>query len=286
MALPELLANSPVPGIQEPVGTIVSGELTVGGASFTLSQKLPKPLREAGQCRLLIDNELMLVEGGSSTTITILERGVEETTATSHAANAKVYHVPSAEGIRKWSYPKLVSALPGSPTDGQEVYFQNTNMGENGEMWHLRYRSGSGSTHKWEFVGGSHILRVNTGGTARETAGSNVAFINPDCPVITVPLAGDYDFFVQCLMINNTSETFLSLKIAEESGVVISPETFRLTNQQSGYKIGTQFTMSGGGRVTGITAGAKVTIALVVETEKAKVNMFGPLIEMRPVRLG
>jgi hypothetical protein len=49
--------------------------------------------------------------------------------------------------------PPLVTVLPATPVDKQEVYFLAD--AANGIIWHLRYRAASASPYKWEFVGGS-----------------------------------------------------------------------------------------------------------------------------------
>src|SRR5215218_6358847 len=52
----------------------------------------------------------------------------------------------------------VVTALPGSPVDGQEVIYQNASMASVGVAWRLKYRSASGSAYKWEFIGGAPLM--------------------------------------------------------------------------------------------------------------------------------
>lgn len=85
--------------------------------------------------------------------------------------------------------PSLVSALPSEPTDGQEVYFQSTAMGEKGVVWHLRFRTAS-LEHKWEFVGGAALYAATAAVVGTESA-TYVALTGG--PSITLPLAGDYE---------------------------------------------------------------------------------------------
>lgn len=61
----------------------------------------------------------------------------------------------------------VVTALPGSPADGDEIFLQTSAMATARLMWHLRYRA-AGTTYKWEFVGGPPIFAnmVNGGGAA------------------------------------------------------------------------------------------------------------------------
>jgi hypothetical protein len=85
--------------------------------------------------------------------------------------------------------PPLVTSLPGSPFDGQEVNYLAD--AANGVVWNLRYRAGSASAYKWEFLGGAALYsQVINGETSASTTFVNLATVGPQ---ITVPLAGDYD---------------------------------------------------------------------------------------------
>jgi hypothetical protein len=86
----------------------------------------------------------------------------------------------------------LVTALPAGPTDGDEVYFQASAAA--GVIWHLRYRAASASAYKWECVGGPALiseLYPNVNGAPGIVSSVITAF---DGPLITLPLAGEYDF--------------------------------------------------------------------------------------------
>jgi hypothetical protein len=92
----------------------------------------------------------------------------------------------------KLGRPPLVTALPGSPTEGQEIYYQSAAMAALGIAWHLRYRAAANaSAYKWDFVGGSALSAFVA---APEDASVSTAFVLPPTPGpdITVPLAGDY----------------------------------------------------------------------------------------------
>lgn len=87
--------------------------------------------------------------------------------------------------------PSLVTSLPASPTDGQEVYYQNAVMEVARIIWHLRYRSASASSYKWEFLGGLPLLSdVDTDETIINPAGFAELATTQS---IIVPLAGVYD---------------------------------------------------------------------------------------------
>lgn len=89
-----------------------------------------------------------------------------------------------------YSPQSVVTSLPGSPVDGQVIYYQAD--AANGVIWQLRYRSASSSSYKWEYVGGAPLSsRVLTeqslGGTVDTWL--DLATVGPS---ITNPLAGDY----------------------------------------------------------------------------------------------
>ena len=87
--------------------------------------------------------------------------------------------------------PSLVTSLPASPTDGQEIYYLVDST--NGVIWHLRYRAASSSTHKWEYLGGPPLVGA-TGVGVSYTTGSPGYTWGPAmaAPQLTVPLPGDY----------------------------------------------------------------------------------------------
>jgi len=94
------------------------------------------------------------------------------------------------------STPTLVAALPGSPTEGQEVYFQNAAMEADGIVWHLRYRgknadnSNNASAYKWEVLGEPAPLWAEDPNVTTTNQTGNV---DPSNPVTkNLPLAGDY----------------------------------------------------------------------------------------------
>jgi hypothetical protein len=88
---------------------------------------------------------------------------------------------PAGPGIRG-----LVSALPTSPQDGDECYFQSAAMATDGVIWHLRYRAASAS-YKWEFLGGSPLLS-----TATATLSLSNGWLAYPTGQLAVPLTGQY----------------------------------------------------------------------------------------------
>lgn len=90
---------------------------------------------------------------------------------------------PGGSGILPAGY---VTSLPSSPVDGQEVYYIVDSS--NAIVWHLRYNSGSGSTYKWEFLGGTPYIGNQGGGTVTNGTPANLGG-----PSFTLPRGGDYE---------------------------------------------------------------------------------------------
>jgi hypothetical protein len=130
MALPELLANSPVPGTREPVATLTAELKNEAGAlTLELSGELPAVLHGPGQTRLTIDHEVVLVTAASGTKITVLERAAEGSTKAAHSVGASVYALPTREGLLlamadagPWKRPvawATTGALPAVTAEGE-----------------------------------------------------------------------------------------------------------------------------------------------------------------------
>lgn len=86
------------------------------------------------------------------------------------------------------AYPDFASTLPASPVDGQEAHLQVD--ATNGIVWTFRYRSGSASAYKWEFIGGAPAhAEVDTNQTTGAAPYVDLATVGPS---ITIPRAGEY----------------------------------------------------------------------------------------------
>lgn len=86
--------------------------------------------------------------------------------------------------------PALVSSLPASPIDGQEVYYLAD--ATNGVVWHLRYRAASASAYKWEFVGGAPMQTIVSAGEGNGATLNTWMDLATVGPIVTVPRAGEY----------------------------------------------------------------------------------------------
>ena len=112
----------------------------------------------------------------------------------------------------------LVTSLPTSPIDGQEIYYLAD--ATNGVIWHLRYRATSSSAYKWEFIGGPPMHTSVAAGAG--VASGTYADVGGGVPALTLPaLAGDYVVRFGMLMASATATTF-DFKAAVKFGAAIA----------------------------------------------------------------
>jgi hypothetical protein len=88
-------------------------------------------------------------------------------------------------GVRARRFVPYVTALPGSPLDGQEVYYVAD--ATNGVNWHLRYTA---AITKWVLVGGQPLQVYDVNQVTRASA--SFGDFSTAGPSLTIPLAGDY----------------------------------------------------------------------------------------------
>lgn len=98
----EQLTNGPI--------TLLSGDITSGATSLTVTSATPFP--SSGQCRILLDTELMLVTAGLGTTTWTVVRGIEGTTADAHGDQSKVFGVLTSGAA--WKHWGGVNAQTGT----------------------------------------------------------------------------------------------------------------------------------------------------------------------------
>lgn len=92
--------------------------------------------------------------------------------------------------------PPVVTSLPGSPTDRDEVYYQADAAA--GIYWHLRFRNAGASGKKWEFVGGPALyaeVETSESTVSTHTTYQDMTTVGPS---LTLPLNGDYLYAWGC----------------------------------------------------------------------------------------
>ncbi len=109
MALPELIANSPTPGTVSALTTLTS-ELKTGVNEMSVGAAAPAALHTEGQFRVVLNSEILLIEGPSAATTTwkILERAVEGSSEAAHVVGTSVYNILTAAALKS----ALVASSP------------------------------------------------------------------------------------------------------------------------------------------------------------------------------
>jgi hypothetical protein len=181
-----------------------------------------------------------------------------------------------------WAGPPIfVTALPSSPVDGMEVYYQSAAMATNGIVWHLRYRAASASAYKWEFVGGSQL--VARYGSVVAVSATSYTNIGPT-PFLVFPLAGDY----QVWQIGRGGGQSAGQRIYTRLGVtgpgivaggeMVLVATMNTSNDATDKNLCNQY------EVTGVAAGNGLYFQAMVQSGTVYVYPNG--VAMRPVRVG
>src|SRR5215831_13247400 len=113
----------------------------------------------------------------------------------------------------------LVTALPASPGDGQEVILVDSTTAPTW-AWRLRYAAGIGDANKWIYVGGTPMFNEVT--TAESTGSTAYIALATAGPTLTVPRAGDYMLALGFTMSLNTlgpANAYMSYDIGATAAV-------------------------------------------------------------------
>lgn len=176
------------------------------------------------------------------------------------------------------------TALPANPVDGQQIYYAAD--ATNGVIWHLRYRSSSSSSYKWEFVGGADaVARVSTSETTTSGTYADLATVGPS---ITLALAGDYQITAGSKISSNVSQwTNAEIGVADD-GTVVGPYLTMLGNFYDagatrrtgiGHFMTTQIN-------TGVGAGSVIKLMYSSSNGSDTVTFAHRVLSIRPVRVG
>src|SRR5208282_2860057 len=102
MARPENISNSKISGTTTPIALVATAELKTGETKLKVSEKPPTGLEAAGQFRIIIGSEILLVTGGQTTEEWTVTRNVGEgSKEANHAVGAPIYHALTKEAIEE-----------------------------------------------------------------------------------------------------------------------------------------------------------------------------------------
>lgn len=179
----------------------------------------------------------------------------------------------------------LVSALPGSPYDGQEILFQTAAMVTAGiGPWLFRYRSASASTYKWEFIGGAPWAanRDTADNVASPTQNAWISFDAND-PSVTVPLAGDYAVLNVAQFSNDTGA--MAFQIGVRVGAT-DPTSFVDVGVDQSEAAGKVTSMSHHKKVLGVSAATLLAQRYRFTGAAGTVTRRGAALVVIPLRVG
>lgn len=174
------------------------------------------------------------------------------------------------------SVPRVSSLPSTSLVDGMEVMYAADST--NGIYWHLKYNSGSGSAYKWEFIGGSPLF--NAVDTAQSTSSVSEADLTTNGPILTMPLAGDYDFEWFCYA--NAGSAVTAVTVLSINGAA-SAAGDRSQGTVPGVSMVTALAMAT--RKTGLAAGNTARVRYFVSSAISTTFTNRKLLA-RPIRVG
>lgn len=136
------------------------------------------------------------------------------------------------QGVYDAHYPPLVSALPGSPSDGQTVWLSPASF-QTGTPFHpamlCRYRASTFAAYHWECAGGiidasqpvgnqtvSSITYTIPGGTAGPTG-------------LVIPFAGEYDIEIGATLAGAATGTAQTAWLSYDAGASPAVDADALT---------------------------------------------------------
>jgi hypothetical protein len=173
----------------------------------------------------------------------------------------------------------LVTSLPGSPADGQEVIYQADVAGTYGGPynWPLRYRS---AVSKWEPIA-KPVELLSEVTAASVGSGAWTAPTGAAGPTISVPLAGDYGYdFGAGIAAAPVAGVLYQMGLGIGAANPVAPAIAQF--QQQGTT--SLLPISKGGKLTGLTAGIAVTCKYF--TASGAPSFSNQFLRLWPIRLG
>jgi len=166
-----------------------------------------------------------------------------------------------------------VTALPGSPFDGQLIVFTDSTSAPT-YVWQLRYNANSASSFKWEWIGGSTFKSTET-----DISFANItSYAMTNSPTaIAAPLAGDYDIIISGTAMRLTgNESFWS---------------YNVNSAGAADTIAARSTATGGGALWFYqrqTLAASDSVRIAYKASNSGTNHFldNARLELRPYRVG
>lgn len=182
--------------------------------------------------------------------------------------------------------PARVTALPANPIDGQECYFVAD--ATNGIIWHLRYNAGSASAYKWELVGGTTLYSSVATQEAATGAGGSWFNLATNGPLVTLPLAGDYetDFGATVIVTNRGQLAYLGIAQGDVAAAGLQPYLSGPDPSNTAWPGGNPLTSALAASVRHTAVPAATVLKLRYFANNTAINYLHRWIKTRPIRVG
>jgi hypothetical protein len=227
---------------------------------------------------LKLDGTLTDEDGSTPTTITPPSNDSSSKIATTSWTAALIAALIAARGPQVTT-SAMSGGPPTSPNNG-DIWIA-TNVDTNGTCWQFQYNASSGSTYKWEFIGGSSLwVGDTTGGTTTSTTAVDVG----TTLTLTLARSGDYMVTMGFRGYNSSSGNWTSLRLYDYTNAPTTAlNTIQVQNNILTSPVGTM--SSATFKTTGLTGGhefrARYDVSNVANT--ATID-FGNL-SMWPIRI-
>lgn len=176
-------------------------------------------------------------------------------------------------------YPQVVTVLPASPFDGQEVYYSTGTP--QWSFWHLKYQSGWGDGYGWQFLGGPPLGQEVP--TSQNTTSGAYVDLPTVGPQVTVPLAGLYNIAGGTLIITTGVASSVGI-VAVKFGAATALDTDTVARATAAAATVTTFVSSGQLMGRAVTAGA--VLKLQYRSGASQNNAFSERwLQVTPIRV-
>jgi hypothetical protein len=158
-------------------------------------------------------------------------------------------------------------------------------MATTGNVFHLRYRSASASSYKWEVIGAAPVSHASAGNTSASVASATFSQISATLdPRVTVPLAGEY-YVKHGAALNNTATGTLAIGVKLDT---TEPGPFDAASQlveQTTANVASA--LSAAGKVTMATANTVILQRYYKGSAgTTTLNLYNASLSVVPIRVG
>ena len=156
-------------------------------------------------------------------------------------------------------------------------------MADVGAVWHLRYRAAASGSYKWESVGGprlNHSVKDGTISDAEATSSATYTVLATAGPLITLPLAGDYEITIGCTVYGATVSAVSSMSYDIGGTAAVDADAVQV------YQTSVANIVTVPSRVRVKTGLSAVTLTAKYKSNSGNANFWNRTMSARPIRVG